>query len=151
MYRRQSGALLEVLLAHPGGPLWTKKDAGAWSIPKGEIDKGENLQSAALREFEEELGFRPEGTLTSLGEVTQASGKVVHAWALEGDFDTSKIRSNTFEMIWPPRSKNMQQFPEVDRAEFFPLPIAREKLNPAQVAFIDRLEQFIAGANRITQ
>jgi predicted NUDIX family NTP pyrophosphohydrolase len=144
MYRRPEPPLIQVLLVHPGGPIWAKKDRGSWSIPKGEIDKNEDLQAAALREFEEELGSRLEGNLIPLGEIVQASGKIVHAWAIEGDLDTAKIRSNTFEMPWPPGSKNIQQFPEVDRADFFSPAVAREKINPAQVAFIDRLEKYLA-------
>lgn len=147
MYRHTKVRAIEVLLVHPGGPIWAKKDLGAWSIPKGEIGHNEDLQAAALREFEEELGSRPAGELIPLGEITQASGKVVHAWAIEGNLDTTTIRSNTFEMPWPPRSKTMQSFPEVDRAEFFSPAVAREKVNPAQVAFIDRLEQFLIGAS----
>jgi predicted NUDIX family NTP pyrophosphohydrolase len=148
MFRRANRHAIELLLVHPGGPIWAKKDLGSWSIPKGEIDKNEDLQAAALREFEEELGSHPEGELIPLGEIIQASGKIVHAWALEGDLDTTKIRSNTFKMLWPPRSKTMQEFPEVDRAEFFSPAAAREKVNPAQVAFIDRLEQFLSGASQ---
>ncbi len=147
MFRYTKTHAIELLLVHPGGPIWAKKDLGAWSIPKGEIDHNEHLQAAALREFEEELGSRPAGELIPLGQITQASGKIVHAWAIEGNLDTTKIRSNTFEMPWPPRSKTMQAFPEVDRAEFFSPAIAREKMNPAQVAFIDRLEQFLIGAS----
>jgi predicted NUDIX family NTP pyrophosphohydrolase len=148
MFRCAHQHEIQVLLVHPGGPIWAKKDLAAWSIPKGEIDKNEDLQATALREFEEELGSRPKGELIPLGEIIQASGKIVHAWALEGDLDTAKIRSNTFEMAWPPRSKNMQEFPEVDRAEFFSLAVAREKVNPAQVAFIDRLEQILSGPSQ---
>jgi predicted NUDIX family NTP pyrophosphohydrolase len=132
----------EVLLVHPGGPFWAKRDDGAWSIPKGEYDDGEEPLAAALREFEEELGSALEhvGELRELGEVRQRNRKLVMAWAAEGDLDAAAVRSNTFEMEWPPRSGKRQAFPEIDRAEWFGLARAREKLIPAQVAFLDRLE-----------
>ena len=140
LHRRRDGAH-EVLLVHPGGPFWAKKDAGAWSIPKGEYEDGEEPRAAALREFAEELGAPPpDGELVELGEVRQKNRKVVTAWAAEGDVDASAVRSNTFEMEWPPRSGPPQAFPEIDRAEWFPLARAREKLVPAQAAFVDRLE-----------
>jgi predicted NUDIX family NTP pyrophosphohydrolase len=130
----------EVLLVHPGGPLWAKKDEGAWSIPKGEIDPGDDPVACARREFEEELGTAPpDGPLTSLGEVTQAGGKRVEAWALNGDLDVTSIKSNDFEMQWPPRSGRRATFPEVDRASWFTAGQARTKLNPAQATFVDRL------------
>jgi predicted NUDIX family NTP pyrophosphohydrolase len=130
---------------HPGGPFWQKKDAGAWSIPKGEIEPGETALAVAVREFEEELGSPPPGGKTaSLGTVRQASGKVVHAWAVEGDFDAGKLRSNTFELEWPPRSGKRQPFPEVDRAEWFDLTTARSKILGAQAAFLDRLERSVS-------
>jgi predicted NUDIX family NTP pyrophosphohydrolase len=132
----------EVLLVHPGGPFWANKDAGAWSIPKGEYEEGaEDPLECALREFEEELGSSPpaRGALTPLGEVRQKSGKRVTAWAAEGDIDPGGIRSNTFTMEWPPRSGREQEFPEIDRAAWFPLDEARERINPAQAAFLDRL------------
>ena len=130
----------EVLLVHPGGPFWTNKDAGAWSIPKGEYGDDEDPQAAARRELAEELGSLPAlGEPIDLGEVKQPGGKIVHAWAAEGDFDPATLHSNTFEMQWPPRSGQMQEFPEVDRAEWFTPDEAREKINPAQAAFIDRL------------
>ncbi len=139
LYRRRAGGL-EVLLVHPGGPFWAAKDAGAWSIPKGEHDAGEDALACARREFEEETGEAPAaGELTDLGTVRQKSGKVVQAWALEGDLDAAAIRSNTFTMVWPPRSGREQEFPEVDRAEWFALAEARERINPAQSAFLDRL------------
>jgi predicted NUDIX family NTP pyrophosphohydrolase len=150
--RRSAGILLhrrgadgvEVLLVHPGGPFWAKKDAGAWSIPKGEHDEGEEAQACALREFAEETGSAPApGELTDLGEVRQKSGKVVRAWALEGDLDAGAIRSNTFVAQWPPRSGQYCTFPEVDRAGWFGLEAAREKINPAQAAFLDRLRELI--------
>jgi predicted NUDIX family NTP pyrophosphohydrolase len=155
MAKRSAGVLLyrngrdgrEVLLVHPGGPFWAKRDAGAWSIPKGEYADGEDPRAAARREFEEELGSAlPAGApLRELGEVRQKNGKLVVAWAAEGDFDASAARSNTFEMEWPPRSGRRQEFPEIDRAEWFPLAQAREKLLPAQAAFLDRLEAEGAG------
>ena len=139
LYRRRDGDL-EVLLVHPGGPYWAKKDLGAWSIPKGEHGEGEDARACALREFEEETG-RPTGPgeLEDLGTVRQKAGKIVQAWALEGDLDAAAVRSNTFSMEWPPRSGRTQEFPEVDRAEWFGLEAARERINPAQSAFLDRL------------
>lgn len=147
LYRRVSsniGPAFQVLLVHPGGPFWAKKDLGAWSIPKGEVAEGESPEATARREFEEELGSPAEGELMSLGEIRQKAGKVVHAWALEGDLDAEKIRSNTFEMEWPPRSGKKQDFPEVDRAQFFSPAEAREKINPAQAEFVGRLENLLA-------
>jgi predicted NUDIX family NTP pyrophosphohydrolase len=147
MAKRSSGILLfrrtaelEVLLVHPGGPFWAKKDLGAWSIPKGEHDDAEEELACALREFEEETGTKPdEGELSDLGTVKQKSGKVVQAYALEGDLDADAIRSNSFTMEWPPRSGRQSEFPEVDRAEWFALEEARERINPAQTAFLERL------------
>jgi predicted NUDIX family NTP pyrophosphohydrolase len=137
---RRGGRGIEVLLVHPGGPFWTRKDAGAWSLPKGAVDAGEDPLAAARREFGEELGTPPPaGEPLSLGEVRQRSGKVVQAWALEGDLDAGAIRSNTFEMEWPPRSGARQEFPEVDRAEWFAPDEARRRLLPAQAPFLDRL------------
>jgi predicted NUDIX family NTP pyrophosphohydrolase len=139
---RGEGDSLEVLLVHPGGPFWSKKDEGAWSIPKGELEDGEESRACALRELEEEigssLGLVPE-RLAELGEVRLKSGKRVHGWAAEGDFDPSTLRSNTFAMEWPPRSGKEREFPEVDRAEWFAPEQARLKINPAQAAFLDRL------------
>ena len=127
---------------HPGGPFWAKKDAGAWSIPKGEYGDDEDPRACALREFAEETGTRlPDGALDDLGSVRLKSGKLVLAFALEGDLDPAAISSNTFELEWPPRSGRTQSFPEIDRAGWFDLPTAREKLNPAQAAFVDRLEE----------
>jgi predicted NUDIX family NTP pyrophosphohydrolase len=148
MPKRSAGILLyrsgadglEVLLVHPGGPFFAKKDLGAWSIPKGEHDPGEDALACARREFEEETGVAPsEGELTDLGSVRQKSGKVVQAWALEGDLDADAVRSNSFTMVWPPRSGREQEFPEVDRAAWFGLDAARARINPAQAAFLDRL------------
>jgi predicted NUDIX family NTP pyrophosphohydrolase len=132
----------EVLLVHPGGPFWARKDAGAWSIPKGEHGDDEDPREAARREFEEETGTAlAPGELADLGTVTLKSGKLVAAFAVEGDLDPEGIRSNTFELEWPPRSGRTQTFPEVDRAGWFDLEAAREKLNPAQTPFLDRLIQ----------
>jgi predicted NUDIX family NTP pyrophosphohydrolase len=139
LYRMRDGAP-EVLLVHPGGPFWTHKDEGAWSIPKGEHGADEEPQAAAMRELAEELGTTLELTdLTDLGEVRQRGGKLVRAFAAEGDFDPETVNSNTFEMEWPPRSGRRQEFPEVDRAEWFDPETARAKINPAQSAFLDRL------------
>jgi predicted NUDIX family NTP pyrophosphohydrolase len=141
--RRDNGGV-EVLLVHPGGPFWARKDFGAWSIPKGEIDADEDPRTAARREFAEETGTRlPDGALDELGSVRQKSGKVVIAFAAAGDLDPAAVVSNTFELEWPPRSGRVQTFPEVDRAEWFGLDAAREKLIPAQAAFVDRLEALL--------
>jgi predicted NUDIX family NTP pyrophosphohydrolase len=143
---RAAGGGPEVLLVHPGGPFWAKKDLGAWSIPKGEPEPGEELRAAALRELGEELGPSPPlavGDLLALGSVRQ-SGKTVHGWAGEGDFDPEALRSGLFTMEWPPRSGVWQEFPEVDRVEWFAPEAAREKLIRAQVAFVDRLLAFLA-------
>jgi predicted NUDIX family NTP pyrophosphohydrolase len=152
MYRRR-GSMPEVLLAHPGGPFWAKKDLGAWSIPKGEVTPDEDLPAAAKREFEEELGLSLPGNaeLISLGHVTQKAGKVVHVWAFEGDCDPSAAKGNTFAIVWPPRSGKMQEFLEVDRAEFFGFQVARKKLNPAQVEFLDRLATVLAKTDRASE
>lgn len=140
LYRRSQDRL-EVLLVHPGGPFWSRRDAAAWSIPKGEYASGDDALQAALREFEEELGTAPphDTEPVELGEVRQKSGKVVSAWALAGDLDTANIESNTFTIEWPPHSGQMREFPEVDRAGWFGLEEARQKLIPAQAAFLDRL------------
>ena len=140
LLHRRSEAGLEVLLVHPGGPMWSRRDAGAWSIPKGEYGHDEDPLGAARREFEEELGTAPpDGEAHDLGEIRQKSGKVVRAWALEGDLDAERIFSNTCEVEWPPRSGQRIEVPEVDRAEWFSVPVAREKINPAQAALLDRL------------
>jgi predicted NUDIX family NTP pyrophosphohydrolase len=138
MYRRRAGGV-EVLLVHPGGPFWRNKDAGAWTIPKGEPAVGEELLEAAKREFEEETGVAPVGDCAPLPPVKQKGGKVIHAWAIEGDLDPAQIRSNTFEMEWPPRSGRRAAFPEIDRAGFFSLDQARLKMNSGQVALLDAL------------
>jgi predicted NUDIX family NTP pyrophosphohydrolase len=138
LYKRERGAL-RVLLVHPGGPYWTKRDAGAWSIPKGEYNDGEAALDCARREFAEELGSLPQGECTPLGEVRQKGGKTVTAFALEGDFDVATLKSNTFEMQWPPKSGKTRTFPEVDRAEWFSLDEAKDKINPAQAELLARL------------
>jgi predicted NUDIX family NTP pyrophosphohydrolase len=138
LFRRKSDGI-EVLLVHPGGPLWMRKDEGAWSIPKGEIEVGEAPLRAAQREFEEELGSPVSGEFIPLTQIRQASGKLVHAWAVEADFDPATLKSGTFSMEWPPRSGRQQHFPEVDRAEWFTLDAARIKINKAQVALLDQL------------
>src|SRR4051794_40054006 len=138
MYRERNGAL-EFLLVHPGGPFWKKKDAGAWTIPKGELEQGEEPLSAAKREFAEELGLSPHEPFIALRTIKQKGGKVVHAWAFEGDCDPSKTRSNTFEMEWPPGSSKITSFPEIDQAAFFTYEEAKKKINPAQIAFLDEI------------
>ena len=140
MYR-VSEQELEFLLVHPGGPLWEAQDAGIWSIPKGEIHPGEDELEAAKREFEEELGLKAQGTFVGLTPITQRSGKIVHAWAFAGDWDPSQLRSNTFSMEWPPHSGRTGTFPEVDRAAFFKLVEARERVLPAQVPLLEELLQ----------
>lgn len=138
----------EFLLVHPGGPYWAKRDLGAWSIPKGQIEDGENPRDCALREMEEELGTLPPlvpEELITLGSVRQRAGKVVEAWAGEGDFDPSGLASNTFALEWPPHSGREQEFPEVDRAEWFDLAEARRRILPAQAEFLDRLVEHLDG------
>jgi predicted NUDIX family NTP pyrophosphohydrolase len=141
MYRR--GPELQVLLVHPGGPFWARKDLGAWSIPKGECGQGEEPLAAAKREFREELGAEPAafaaGAFLELGTLVQPSGKEIIAWAVEGDFAVAELKSNTFEIEWPPKSGTKRQFPEVDRAEWFGLADARRKILPGQAEFVDRL------------
>jgi predicted NUDIX family NTP pyrophosphohydrolase len=145
MFRKRREGL-EVLLVHPGGPYFRNKDGGAWTIPKGEAVEGEDLLTRAKIEFEEELGMPAVASdWIALGNVKQKGGKTVHAWAVEGNLpDTFAIASNTFEMEWPPRSRRMQQFPEIDRAEFFSIGTAKEKINEAQTAFLDRLIEAVA-------
>jgi predicted NUDIX family NTP pyrophosphohydrolase len=141
LYRLAAGAP-EVLLVHPGGPYWAKRDLGAWTIPKGELEEGEAALDCALRELGEELGAAPavsRADLVELGSVRQKAGKVVEAWAAEADFDPALLQSNTFALEWPPRSGAEREFPEVDRAEWFALERAREKVLPAQTAFLERL------------
>jgi predicted NUDIX family NTP pyrophosphohydrolase len=134
----------EVFLVHPGGPFWARKDAGAWSIPKGELDDGDDPLAVARREFKEETGQRIDGDFVALTPRKQKSGKVVHAWAVEGDLDAATIVSNTFTIEWPPRSGTRRTFPEVDRAAWFPLAAAREKILVGQAPFLDELEQRLA-------
>jgi predicted NUDIX family NTP pyrophosphohydrolase len=138
MYRHR-GRALEVLLAHPGGPFWKNRDDGGWSIPKGEYSEAESALDAARREFREETGFEPGADFASLGEIRQPSGKIVSVWAFEGDCDPAVLHSNTFSMEWPPRSGRTREFPEVDRADWFPLDVARTKLLKDQLGFLDRL------------
>jgi predicted NUDIX family NTP pyrophosphohydrolase len=143
LYRRRNEQL-DVFLVHPGGPLWAGKDERAWSIPKGVFDPAEDPLAAAVREFAEETGRSVEGDFVALTPRKQPSGKMVHAFALEHDFDSSSIRSNSFSMKWPPRSGRLQSFPEVDRAAWFPLTVARVKLHRGQVGFIDELARMLA-------
>jgi len=138
LYRFRDGEL-RVLLVHPGGPFWANKDLGGWSIPKGEVGEGEELLAAARREFREETGASAEGSVVALGQVRQRSGKIVHAWAVRGDFDPRELRSNHFEMEWPRGSGEIRSFPEVDRAAWFDLAEARRHILPAQEAFLDAL------------
>jgi predicted NUDIX family NTP pyrophosphohydrolase len=145
---RGLGDALEVLLVHPGGPAWSKRDAGAWSIPKGEYTDGEDPLAAALREFEEELGSAPPpGDAEDLGEIRQRSGKRVHGWALRGDLDVSRVVSNTVDFEWPPRSGRIIEIPEIDRAEWFGLDAAREKINVGQVPLLDRLVEALGSSD----
>jgi predicted NUDIX family NTP pyrophosphohydrolase len=147
MFRR-CGPAPEVLLVHPGGPFWAKRDLGAWSIPKGEFVPGEDPLAVARREFAEETGIIPQGEFIPLSPCRQAGGKVVHAWAFEGDCDPGTIVSNTFVLEWPPRSGRRQEFPEVDRAAWFPLELAKRKLVSGQVGFVKELEGLLA--SRVT-
>ncbi len=142
MYRRRDDRV-EVLLAHPGGPFWAKKDLGAWTIPKGELDSDEDPLLAAKREFEEETGVVPDGDFLTLGELKQAGGKIVTAWAVEGDCDSSQLKSNTFSMEWPPRSGRMAEFPEVDRWEWFSIEEAEQRILAGQKVFLERLVAMI--------
>ena len=142
MFRRGSGGV-EIFLVHPGGPFWARKDEGAWSIPKGEYNPGEDPFETARREFQEETGFQAGGDFISLSPRKQPSGKVVSAWAVEGDCDASAIKSNTFSMEWPPRSGKQQEFPEVDRAGWFTIPAAKEKILKGQVSFLDELMEIL--------
>jgi predicted NUDIX family NTP pyrophosphohydrolase len=147
LYRFRDGNL-EVFLVHPGGPFWAKKDLGVWSIPKGEMDEGEELLDAARREFEEETGFRPEGIFRELTPVRQRSGKIVHAWAVEGDCDPTAIRSNTFTLEWPPRSGRMQEIPEVDRGGWFAVDLAKEKILEGQRGLLEQVEFILRDGKR---
>ena len=137
LYRRHGE--VEVFLVHPGGPFWAKKDAGTWSLPKGEIGEGEDPLEAAKREFTEETGFSIDGDFRPLAPVKQSGGKVVHAWAIEADCDPAQVRSNLFSMEWPPKSGQKKDFPEVDRAQWFNIPEARKRILVAQIGLIDQL------------
>jgi predicted NUDIX family NTP pyrophosphohydrolase len=139
LYQRRNGEI-EVLLVHPGGPFWTKKDAGAWSIPKGEYRPPEDALAAAKREFHEETGCEVDGPFVALTPLKQRSGKIIAAWAAEGDLDETKIRSNLFSMEWPSKSGTMREFPEIDRAMWCGLSVAREKIVPGQKPFLDELQ-----------
>ncbi len=150
MYRKRAGQI-EVLLVHPGGPFWTQKDEGAWSIPKGEFTDEEPPLDAARREFQEETGFPPSGTFRPLAPIKQAGGKIVHAWAVEGDLDADAAHSNTYKMEWPPHSGQWKTYPEVDRAAWLPLPRARAKLLKSQLPLLDQLEHLLATAVQPTQ
>jgi len=143
---RGGAAHLEILLGHPGGPFWQNKDDGAWSIPKGLIGADETPLSAARREFAEETGHDPDGDFWPLGEARQPGGKIVQAWAVEGDWDPALIRSNTFEMEWPPRSGRRRTFPEIDRAAWFAIADARRKILKGQAVFVDRLLEALGPA-----
>lgn len=142
LYRRGEGAW-QVLLVHPGGPFFAKKDVGAWTIPKGEPLPEEELLAAARREFQEETGFSPNGPFLPLSPIKQKGGKLVHAWAVEGDFDVAELHSNSFSIEWPPRTGRQQNFPEIDRAEFFTLAEASEKINPGQVALLREIGEIL--------
>lgn len=142
LYRRGEGAW-QVLLVHPGGPFFAKKDVGAWTIPKGEPLPEEELLAAARREFQEETGFSPDGPFLPLSPIKQKGGKLVHAWAAEGDFDVAELHSNSFSIEWPPRTGRQQNFPEIDRAEFFTLAEASEKINPGQVALLREIGEIL--------
>jgi len=144
LFRRSDGDI-QVLLGHPGGPFWKRKDDGAWSIPKGLIAAGENRLSAAQREFAEETGHHPDGEPIALGNARQPGGKIVHVWAMQGDWDTEGLQSNVFKMEWPPRSGRRQSFPEIDRAAWFGVAQARLKILKGQAIFIDRLLEALAG------
>jgi len=140
MYRTRANKV-EFLLVHPGGPFWRTKDAEAWTIPKGEIEESEEALATAKREFEEELGIKPTGPFIELAPVRQKGGKIIHAWAFEGEVDPDRISSNVFSMEWPPRSGRLQEFPEVDRAAWFDLETAKSKINPAQIALLEEAQQ----------
>lgn len=147
MYRKRNSRL-EALLVHLGGPFWKKKDSGVWFVPKGEIDPGEDEFVAAQREFQEETGLVAAGEFLSLGSVKHKSGKTVTAWAFAGDCDPASLKSNTFEMEWPPKSGKRAQFLEIDRAEFFTVERAREKMHPAEFEFLTRLEKLLESSER---
>jgi predicted NUDIX family NTP pyrophosphohydrolase len=145
LYRFQKDGV-EVFLVHPGGPFWANKDKGSWSVPKGEYNDDEDALKAAQREFQEETGLSIQGNFIELGEVRQPSGKRVRVWALENDQEVENIRSNTFQLEWPPKSGKIQEFPEVDRGGWFSLPEARQKILKGQIPFLDKLEEKIKTA-----
>jgi len=148
VYRKSLNSVPEVLLVHPGGPFWRNKDEGAWSIPKGEFEDEEEPLAAAQREFAEELGSSPpQNDYLSLGSIKQKNGKTVHAWAVKGAFDTAHVKSCTFTCEWPPRSGRVQEFPEIDRAEWFVPEVAKEKILAAQSPFIDRLVELLSSSS----
>lgn len=149
MFRRRDAAL-EVLLAHPGGPFWSRRDEAAWTLPKGEIDEGEDPLAAAQREFNEETGFTPVAPFLPLGELRQKSGKRISAWAFEGDADPAQLRSNLFEMEWPPRSGRRKEFPEVDRVQWYGLETAARKLIAGQVPFLAALQRCLRGEEDVS-
>ena len=151
MFRRRNNSL-EFLLVHPGGPFWKNKDEGAWSLPKGEIQPNEDLLTRAQIEFEEEIGCKPQGDdWIPLGSIKQKNGKIVHAWGFEGDLpDPFELKSNTFELEWPPRSGKFAEIPEVDRAEFFSEEVAKEKINPGQIPFLERLRAALTSSGSTT-
>ena len=159
MSKQSAGLLLfrdvsghrEVLLVHPGGPLWAKKDEGAWSIPKGEFEGNEEPVAAAKREFKEETGFTVDGEMISLEPLRQPSGKLVYAWAIKRDLDPSQLKSNTFSMEWPPKSEKYQEFPEIDRAAWFAIEEATRKILKGQAALLDQLQEKLGGPHRIEQ
>jgi predicted NUDIX family NTP pyrophosphohydrolase len=149
LYRRR-GAAVEVLLVHPGGPFWSKKDDGAWFIPKGELEEGEEPLDAARREFREELGHEPpDGEPLALGTVTNKSGKLIYAWALQGDLDVATVTSSTFSLEWPPRSGKVREFPEVDRAAFYTLSDAEPKVHPAEMPLLERLRELLRASAKL--
>jgi len=148
LFRRMPGDSVDVFIAHPGGPFWARKDVGAWSIPKGEIEPGESPMDAARREFAEETGSVVAGAFASLGWVRMRSGKIVHAWAVEGEIDADTIRSNVFTLEWPPRSGRQRQYPEADRAAWFPLAEARRRILAAQSPLIDSLEGLVSSSRQ---
>jgi predicted NUDIX family NTP pyrophosphohydrolase len=149
VYRRRCSAL-EVFLVHPGGPFWRNKDLGAWSIPKGLFAESDDPLEAAKREFHEETSFTATGSFLPLGSLKQPGGKIVHAWAMEGDYDAAAVKSNTFPLQWPPKSGNFIEVPEVDRADWFTLDAAREKILPGQRGFLDQLAALISHAEAAT-
>jgi len=144
MYRIHDGKM-QVLLAHPGGPFFKNKDEDSWTIPKGEIESGEDMLEAAKREFEEETGFKPNGPFSALTPIKQKGGKIVHAWAFKGDCDPAKIVSNTFTMEWPPKSGQRMEFPEIDKADFFDVAAASRKIKAAQMVLIEECQRIVLG------